>query len=237
VGVIDAGQLDVGDQPEVEQHHPAAGLDQHVGRLEIAMQLAGQVQRVDAVAQLVERVVEAGPIERRRQDVGARARADRPRLGGVELVVEPGVAGAGAGPHPIDEADATHQLHREEPLVAGGVQLVQATEVGVGQVAQRAELALEAVQVARALGLQGLERDVALVDPIEHAVDHAHAAGAELRLHDEAFFAERCALDGGPHAVSLAARTADTQRDGLAALGWRAGTAEAQSGSLAGARL
>jgi hypothetical protein len=216
VGVIDAGQLDVGDQPEVEQHHPAARLDQHVGRLEIAVQLAGEVQRVDAVAQLVQRGLEAGQVERRREDVAARARAERARQGRVELVVERRRGGARAGAHPVDEADAAHQLHREEPLVAGGVQLVQATQVGVREVAQRAELALEAVQVARALGLQRLQREVALVDAIEDPVDDAHAAGPELRLHDEALFAERCALDGDPHAASLPARTAETQRAGRA---------------------
>ncbi len=43
------------DQAEIEQREPAASRDQHVRRLEIAVQLAGAMQRDQRVDELDER--------------------------------------------------------------------------------------------------------------------------------------------------------------------------------------
>ena len=120
------------DQAEVEQREPAERGDQHVRRLEIAVQLAGLVQREQRVDELDQRAAQPLLVNRRREDVLARARrAARLRRA-----------------HPVDERHALDELHREVPVALGGVQLVQRDEVRMHDVGERAELALEPVQVA-----------------------------------------------------------------------------------------
>ena len=104
MGVIDRHPIDVGDQAEVEQHHPAGRLAQHVRRLEIAVQLAGQVQRVQPVAQLAEPVLEPLEIDRGVDDLGPAARL-APGAGGVIVVgeIEQRLIAVDRGPDPVDE--------------------------------------------------------------------------------------------------------------------------------------
>ena len=53
--LADAARLGIDRQPEVEHHHAPVARDQHVARLQIAMQLARCVNRADAGDQLRQR--------------------------------------------------------------------------------------------------------------------------------------------------------------------------------------
>ena len=58
--------LVVGDQAEVHEDHPKVRhIHQHVGRLEISMQLAGRVQRRQALCQLAQCRPEPAEVESR----------------------------------------------------------------------------------------------------------------------------------------------------------------------------
>ena len=96
-----------------------------------------------------------------------------------------------AQPYPVEERHALDELHREEPLALGGVQLVQRHQVGVHDVGERPELLLEPVQVpARSLA-QELERYLTPELMVERAVHHACAAGTKGSAHLEAPSSER----------------------------------------------
>jgi hypothetical protein len=75
-----------------------------------------------------------------------------------------------------------HQLHGEEALAFGHVEIVEAGEVSVGEVAQRAELLLEEVEL---LGVgpreETLQRDLDQQLPVPRSVDGPHGAGADMR--------------------------------------------------------
>jgi hypothetical protein len=73
------------------------------------------------------------------------------------------------------------QLHREVPLAIDVAELVEADQVGMGEVAQGAELALEARQRRRGRAAQELERQAIAALVVDHLVDRAEAAGAEQR--------------------------------------------------------
>jgi len=60
-------------------------------------------------------------------------------------------------------------------------QLAEAHQVGMAHVGERAELRLEAQEVARIDARQRLERDVGAVLAVERLVDDPHAAGAQPR--------------------------------------------------------
>jgi hypothetical protein len=181
-------QGDVGDQAEVEQHDAAVVPDHHVGRLDVAMDLAGAVQEDQRDHQLAQRLAQARLVE---AGVGA---AGRPLLGGLGLHrermgvgrvrqrgrdVDRGRRRRAEVPDVAEEVDALDQLHREEPVALGVVQLAEGGEVGVREALQDPELALEAVQEARIAPAQHLERDPHLELAVEGLVDLAHATGAE----------------------------------------------------------
>ena len=117
-----------------------------------------------------------------------RGRRHQLRLGAVALGVVGGrrVARHVIGAHELEEVDAVDQLHREEPLVARRDQLMQRHQVRVHEVGQQAKLVLESIQRARFDPGQRLERDLHVALPVERLVDHAHAAGADLALDQEA---------------------------------------------------
>ena len=171
--------LHVEGEAEVEHDHPAVGGDEHVRRLDVAVDLARRVQRVERVGQLDERVAQAALVVA----AGARGRrGDGAVAGAVQVGDGAGARRVGAAVRPPDErqeVDALHQLHGEEPVVLILDQLAEGDEVGVGDVLERAELVLEGEQLLRAHGAQGLERDPRVALAIDRLVDHAHAAGAE----------------------------------------------------------
>ncbi len=80
----------------------------------------------------------------------------------------------------LDERRAVDdELHREEPMLTIGQQLIQSDQVFVRDVGQRAELALEAVEV-RPFGLaEYLEGDTGRTFAVEGFVDDTEPAFAE----------------------------------------------------------
>jgi hypothetical protein len=200
VGHAAARARQVGDEAEVEQHDAPVAVDHHVGWLDVAVQLAGLVEDVHALGQLAQRVAQpvvrqrrrrGRLVERHRRGVGARARlggeARHQRTGaGVGPAIRLGVVEAErakprlrSAPNPGDEVHPLDQLHREEPLVAGRDQLVQRGQVGMADVGQLAELALELVEGGGVAVAQGLERHGAGALAVVGLIHDAHPAGAE----------------------------------------------------------
>src|SRR5690606_8974293 len=102
-------------EPEVDDLEPALAGDEHVRRLEVAVEEAGPVQRVHAGGELAEREPEGG--------LGG-------RLAARAQVLEPAVPG--------------DIFHGDVPLAAGPIEreLVDGGEVGVADVDDVAELLL-----------------------------------------------------------------------------------------------
>jgi hypothetical protein len=178
-GGVDRRRTAVADEAEVEDDDAAAAADQDVGGLEVAVQLAGGVERVDAGDQLGEGVAQAGLVE-----LGRSGRA-RVVLGDAVMIVDAdavlGVVGplGGVRADIVAEAHALDVLHRDEPLVGVGDELVEGDEVVVDDAGGGPELVLEAVEAAGLELAQGLEGDSPAALAIEGGVHHTHAAGAE----------------------------------------------------------
>ncbi len=88
--------------------------------------------------------------------------------------------------HPLDEVDTLDELHREEPLIRGGDELVEHDQVRVRHVGERAKLLLHPVHRAGVHPRQHLERDVRPAFPVVGAIDDTHPAPTELTLELEA---------------------------------------------------
>jgi hypothetical protein len=146
-----------GHEAEVEQDDAIGPGHQHVGRLDIAVQLPGRVQRADSGRGLSEGrpqpddVDAGGPVAVGRGrnvrfpgSIGRRF--DGPRLlNGIHLCrrafrVRP--RRLRAFPDVVVEALPVHQLHREEPVPAVGKQLIESRQVGVRDVREGPEFAL-----------------------------------------------------------------------------------------------
>ena len=172
-GVADPRLQGLAHQAEVEHHHAALAGDQHVRRLEIAVDHAGAVQGVEAHRELAHAVAEARLVEAARQRrlgaavAGVAAAIAAPARLGVRL------------PDVIEERHAGDQLHREEPVAVGVEQLAEAHQVAVLEVGAGAELGLQAVQRVGLDRAHGLERHHQLALAIVGLVDHAHAALAD----------------------------------------------------------
>jgi hypothetical protein len=76
-------------------------------------------------------------------------------------------------PHILDEALPADQLHRHEPFISLGNELVQLHEIAMGDVGQRAELALEPQQRVRRIVAQCLDGDRGVPNAIKCLVHHA----------------------------------------------------------------
>ncbi len=76
--------------------------------------------------------------------------------------------------HPVDE------FHHDEPNSPVRDQLVEAHQVGMGDIGDAAELALEALQRRRSEPLHRLQGHNLTTRPVESAVDDSHAAMAYL---------------------------------------------------------
>jgi hypothetical protein len=83
----------------------------------------------------------------------------------------------------LEDLDPFDELHREEPIVGVGDQLVEAHEVLVDDVGERAKLALEAIKSARIEPGEGLQRDTRLPLAVPRFVDDAARSRAES-AHD-----------------------------------------------------
>jgi hypothetical protein len=143
------------DQPEVQDREPPF-MDQDVGGLQVAVQLAVLVDHANAVDELCE--------ERAQQ---------------IEAQAERGVAYVG------DQVAALDALHRNEPVLPIGVKLVELDDVGVQDGPERPELVLEALELVRLHALQQLDRQVTLRVRVERGVHDAMPAPADLTLDRE----------------------------------------------------
>jgi hypothetical protein len=93
---------------------------------------------------------------------------------------------AAGGADVVEEMAPLHQVHGEEPARAVGRQLVQADQVRVHEVRDRAELALEALHVggeATALRLERLEREATAELDVLDLVHDPEAALPQARKH------------------------------------------------------
>ncbi len=187
--VVDVGAggraAQVDREAEVADRDPATLLDQHVRRLDVAMQDAGAVQGRQAFDQRRQHGAQAIEAQRSVGEPDRRPRPPAPArpwarwLGEAAIVVGARRgAGADVGAEVLEEAAALDQLHREEPLVARE-QVIEGDQVGVDDVGEGAELVLEAVRVDAVDVAHGLERDLGLLDPVVDPVHDAHAAGAQ----------------------------------------------------------
>ena len=148
-------------QAEVQNDHPPGGRHQDVGRFEIAVHDARAMQRHHPFDQLCQCGPEPGNI---------RSRCGLARRLGADVV---------------EELDAVDQLHRVEPVVPIRHELVQRREIGVGDVAEHAELFFQAVDGGGVLPPQGLQRDGFVTLLIVRLVYCAHAAGAKPPADDK----------------------------------------------------
>ncbi|MEY4510239.1 MAG: hypothetical protein RLZZ450_2361 [Pseudomonadota bacterium] len=137
-------------EPEVEHHDARLGRDQHVAGLEVAVQLASPMDRVD------------GRHELRKGRAQARLMKSALRA------------------YPLIKRHSFDHLHREEPAGLFHEQLVQAHDVRVAERTQRAELVLESIHVCGVALAQQLERDAPLSLLVESLEHHPRAALSEL---------------------------------------------------------
>ena len=138
-------------QPEVDEHRRAA-LEQHVGRLDVAVQHADLVHRDDRLGQPGREVPEVGP-------------GDRPLL-----------------PDVLVQRQAGHVAGRDVGRLAPGVGVDHLGDPRAGDPAQRRDLAGQpgaGLVVADDVRPQHLEGDARAVRPLRE-VHHTHAALADL---------------------------------------------------------
>jgi hypothetical protein len=151
-GTSGAGRdLDRARQAEVGDVGLAVAIDQHVVGLEVAVDQAGAMRRRQAAPG-------------RRQHPDDRRRRPRRRR------------------QPRPERAAVDQRHRDRELAVVLLDVVDRDDVGVAQLGQGPGLAHQARALASAdpIGPHQLERDLALELPVDGAVNHRHAAAAEL---------------------------------------------------------
>src|SRR5262249_31140004 len=132
-----------------DDHAPSLG-HEHVRGVEVAVELAGLVERPDAPRELEQRRPEARLIEA----------GDR-------------IA------HVLEEARSLDVLHGEKPGVLPGDELVERAEVRVDDALGLAELFLEAVEKRGAHLLERLQRDPLAALAVDRLVDEAHPSGAD----------------------------------------------------------
>ncbi len=140
--------LRAGDQAKVEDDDPPRRGHQDVRGLEVAVHLAGRVQRGDPQGELLEPRAQPGLVEALAADMR-------------------------------EEVHAPDQLHRVEGLAKALEELVQRDQVGVRELVDRAELALEPQEAVPIDVAQGLERDQLTALAVVGLVDHAHRARAQ----------------------------------------------------------
>src|SRR5262249_9472380 len=133
-----------------QDHETAVAAHERIRRFEVAMEAPGAMERLDAFDELDERRAQA-------VDVAAILRADV-----TEKV------------RPVDE------LHRVEPAVRFGEELVQPHEMRVPHVDERSELPLEPQQEIRPPAPQHLECDDRVMLSIPRLVDGAERTRSEL---------------------------------------------------------
>ena len=168
---------DLGRGSEVQEYDASFRRDQHVGRLDVAVQLASGVERHDALDELAQG-------ESQSFEVGGRSllALDRVRRCGHagRLRRSPGPRSAAGSLNVPEEVRSSNELHREEDAVRlGHDELVQTDEVPVMDVGERPKFLLEHVERGGRGVQQRLERDDLVAVAIPCFVHGAHAALTE----------------------------------------------------------
>src|SRR5207302_2318646 len=202
-------------EPEVHQDGPVTGSDEDVGGLDVAVEQAAGVDEGEAVADLRERLAEGGEAERlvlldlllfaeQGVDAGLEREPARPGRGeqraGVGLGEEDVEVDAlgrvrfrprlerllGGDRQPFAQRQAVDEFHREpgDGVLLAGIE--DADDVGMVQVAEGAELALQAAGRGRVgARREHLQGDGDAGPGVERAEDRAQAAAADLALESK----------------------------------------------------
>jgi hypothetical protein len=88
-------------------------------------------------------------------------------------------------PDVLQEIDASNQFHREEPQLILTEQLVELDQIGMADINECAEFALESIQEGRIRPSQNLQGDQLLLVAVVALVDLAEATFAEPAAHLE----------------------------------------------------
>jgi hypothetical protein len=186
--------LEVGRDPEVQDHHPPILRDEHVRRFDVAVQLARAVKHLHALHELPQSPAKQIEVGRRRlrQRLHRRRSIARAEPNGRRHLLRMRMRHAhdgrrrprfGAGARLANvrqEIGAVDELHREKDVVVlGHHEFVETHEVGVMNVGQSPELLLEAEERRRGEFAQTLDRDDLTAFVIERLVDDAHPALAD----------------------------------------------------------
>ena len=177
---------EISHESEIEDDHAALVGDQHVRRLDVPVDLARRVQRIEPGDELGQRVAELrlGELAPR---LGMR---DLDRLGTAEI--ERGLDRHRRAQRPVltvdvrEDVDAVDQLHREEPLAAILDQPAEPAQVRVMHALEHPELVLEPKHGIARDRPERLQRDAPVVLAIDGLVHDAHPAGAEATQDREA---------------------------------------------------
>jgi hypothetical protein len=161
----------IGGEAEVDQHDALVLRDDHIARLDVAVNLARRVQRDQPGRQLAQSMAEPTVLL-----VAGQRRSVEGGRGAVARVWQPGRVVIGAALHVAKEPGAPHQLHGVEPLAVAGDELVELDQVGVDDVGQAAKLALQAVDVMRVQAAQNLECHISVAAQVARRVDHTDGA-------------------------------------------------------------
>ncbi len=166
-----ARAFQIGRQSKVEQDDTAFGRHQHIGGLDVPVQLAGLVERVDAFSQLPECIPKPSLVE---QSSGLGPSVGRligahPRRDSV----------SGRLSHEADKVGAFDQLHREEPAVLDRDELVEIDQVGMADIAEGAEFVFESNQRQWIDPAHGLECDEFAALLVVCLINDAHSAGTQ----------------------------------------------------------
>ena len=180
----------LGDEAEVQDDDAAVPGHEHVLGLDVAVDPARAVERGEALGELQKRGAQASPVARLRRTGAGRARGSSTVSSSSRPAGDATAAAAlnGGGAFSLEvrkERNAVHELHREEPLLAVAHELVELGQVGMGQVGERAEFLLEAVDRGGVRLLEHLERDGRAALAIEGLVDRAEGAGPQAALDRE----------------------------------------------------
>jgi hypothetical protein len=82
-----------------------------------------------------------------------------------------------------EQVVAVEQLHREEARIAVDDEIVERDQVGMREVGEAAELALELVDLLDVGVRDGLERDTLTALAVLRFIDHSHAPRADAADH------------------------------------------------------
>ena len=170
----------IADKAKVQDPEVSIVAHDHVGRLDVAVKLAGFMQGTDTLDQLRQGTSEPGFIEG--------ALVGPARLAEFQIAHLPDKAAEVATPQ---------EVHREEPRVRITKELVQGHQVRVGDIRKSSELVLKPVQALGITAGEGFQRDRLPTLLIEGFVDGSHAALAQRAKHAKAAFHEGCLGDQG----------------------------------------